>query len=84
MGPWYEAMLSLVNILIRIGAVLLTLGLAWHGLQLILVSTVHSQPRVLAQLIMSAIGMVLGYMTLALAPEITAKLAPFFIRPLVR
>jgi hypothetical protein len=68
MGPWYEAMLSLVNILIRIGAV----------------STVHSQPRVLAQLIMSAIGMVLGFMTLALAPEITAKLAPFFIRPLVR
>jgi hypothetical protein len=33
---------------------------------------------------MSAVGMVLGFMTLALAPEITAKLAPFFIRPLVR
>lgn len=84
MGPWYESMLSLVNVLIRIGAVILTLGLAWHGLQLILISTVHGHPRVLAQLIMSAIGMVFGFLMLALAPEITAKLAVFFVRPLVR
>ena len=79
MSAWVESIIKLIEVITRIGAVIFTLGMAWQGVQLTLLSGVHGDPRGIANIVMCAIGMVFGLLLLLMAPNIVAKLMMDFL-----
>jgi|GEM_PF-6933246 len=79
MGAWVEAIGKLIQVIMRIGAVMFTLGIAWQGAQMTLHSGVHGDPRSIAQIVMALIGMLFGLLMLMMAPDIVGSLVKTFL-----
>ena len=81
MSEWAAIVLHLIQVLVTIASLLFSLGLAWNLTQIIISVGVDGLPRVVPQILMNAIGMLLGFLLVSNAFKITMKFFGLFISP---
>lgn len=79
---WAQAIDQWIVVLIRIGAVVLTLGLVWSALQYVQ-AAIAGSGFVASQLIFRAMGMVFAFALLAAAPAIVTGIRAQLVEAMV-
>lgn len=69
---------SVMTVLLRVAAVLLVIGLAWNFTHIIIDIAVGGQPRALAMVLFNILGLIGGFLLVALAPTIVNETQSLF------
>lgn len=80
---WVAFCEQIVGALTRVAGVLLTLGMAWNALHVI-VDYATGSSRSVAQVMFNMLGLVLGFLMVALAPSIVSAIAGILIQPIFK
>jgi len=78
MGEWVQFANSVMTVLLRVAAVLLVIGLAWNFTHIIIDIAVGGQPRALAMVLFNVLGLIGGFLLVALAPTIVNETQALF------